>query len=86
MFAFIKPQTGLINVYKMPSVNRTSTVGDIGRRRKRVDRHTAAHIKLTEIKDLIKDVRRNLITKDRHDIIGFRSLLYSFNFCYTWFR
>ena len=70
----------------MPSLNRTSTVGDNRRRGRRVDRHTAAHINLTEIKDLIEDVGGNLITKDGHIIIGFCSLLYSFNFCYTWFR
>ena len=86
MFAFIKPKTELINVYKMPYVNRTSTVSDNWIRRRRVDRHAAAPINLTEIKYLMEDVVRNQKTKDGQVIIGFYSLLYSFHFCYIWFR
>ena len=83
-FAFIKPQIELIHVYKLPSMNRTSTVGY--NRRRRVDRHTGANINLTEIRDLMEDVGRNLKTKDGQVINGFYSLLYLFDFCYTWFR
>ena len=70
----------------MPSVKRFPTVGDNGRRRRRGDRPSAAHINLTEMEDLMEGVGRNLITKDRQVIIEFYSLLYLFDFCYTWLR
>ena len=70
----------------MPSVNRTSTIGDNGRRRRRGDRPAAARINLTEIEDLMEDVGKNLITKDGQVVIEFYSLLYLFNFCYTLLR
>ena len=47
----------------MPSVNRTSTIGDNGRRR-RGDRPAAARINLTEIEDLMEDVGKIFITND----------------------
>ena len=67
-------------------MNRSPTIGEHGKRRRRRDRHSAIHINLTEIKDLMEDVVRNLKTKDGQVIIGFYSLLYSFHFCYIWFR
>ena len=67
----------------MPSVNRTSTIGDNGRRRRGGDRPAAARINLTEIEDLMEDVGKNLIIKDGQVVIEFYSLLYLFNFCYT---